>query len=88
MDSDRAAAYGRVAATVEVESGVTLSADEATKVRCAADALFFSEEGAAEAVDTLRSLVKALVDSERWNEERAQQLLDDVLQCGSLVFAA
>jgi hypothetical protein len=88
MDSQRAAAYGRVSAIVEVETGVTLSAEEAAKVRAAADALFFSEDGASESVEAVRSLNKTLVETERWSEDRAQQLLDDVLQCGSLVFAA
>lgn len=87
MDSERAAAYGRVAALVEAESGVTLSTDEAAKVRTAADALFFSEEGANEAVEAVRGLVRSLVESERWSEERSQLLLDDVLQCGSLILA-
>jgi len=88
MDRESAAAYGRVATTVETESGASLSVDEVNRIRAAADALFFSEKSAESAVEDLRALITALVESGRWSEDRAQTLLDDVLHCGSLAIAA
>lgn len=88
MNRERADAYLRVSATIDAEAPASLNADEVARIRAAADALFFAEEGATEAAEDIRSLCRHLASGDRWSEERAQQLLDNVLQCGELAVAA
>jgi hypothetical protein len=91
MTSERASAYGRVVATIEDLGPTKLQASEVKRLREAADTLLFSETldapGAREALDDVDDLVRNLVSSDRWSEERAQRLFDDVAECGPVVAA-
>ena len=86
MNSERATAYGRVVATIEDLAATKLQASEVQRIRDAADTLLFSETldvpGAREALDDIEALTDHLADSDRWTEERAQRLFDDVAECG------
>jgi hypothetical protein len=92
MTSDRAKAYGRIVATIDELGATKLQPAEVVRVRTAADTLLFSEDlsapGAREALTDAEDLVAALVDSERWSEERAQRLLDDLTACGPVARTA
>jgi hypothetical protein len=63
-----------------------LLADEQAAVREAADALFFCEGAgdatAAEAMDRIRAVTERLIESGRWTEERAAELVRDLEACG------
>jgi hypothetical protein len=66
-----------------------LHAPEAEEIRAAADTLFFAEDlgtdvDARDAVTRITALARNLVDSERWLDESARQMLADVLGCGPL----
>jgi hypothetical protein len=91
MNSERATAYGRVVATIEDLGASKLQDSEVQRLREAADILLFSETldapGAREALDDVETLTRHLVESERWTEERAQRLFDDVAECGPVVVA-
>ena len=86
MTSERATAYGRVVATIEDIGATKLQASEIERIRRASDTLLFSEtldaEGAREALDDVEDLTRHLVDADRWSEERAQRLFDDVAETG------
>ncbi len=86
MTSDRAKAYGRIVATIDELGATKLQPEEVARVRTAADTLLFSEDldgaGAREAIADAENLAHSLVESERWTEERAQRLLDDLTACG------
>jgi hypothetical protein len=86
MTSDRAKAYGRIVATIEDVGATKLQPSEVQRIRDAADTLLFSETldapGAREALDDVEALTDHLVDSDRWTEERAARLVDDVAECG------
>jgi hypothetical protein len=86
MTSDRAKAYGRIVATVEELGSTKLQPEEVARVRTAADTLLFSEDfnapGAREALSDAEELVHNLVESERWTDERAQRLFDDLAATG------
>lgn len=69
-----------------------LSGPEQERVRTAADALFFAEDlgtdaDARAAVSDITTLCRDLVESDRWLDESARRLLDDVVGCGPLVTA-
>lgn len=87
MTSERAQAYGRVMHLLRDLGPVKLSAEEQQRIRDAADALFFAEDvgadaGARAAVSDIAGLANALAESGRWTDERARELLNDVLGCG------
>ncbi len=87
MTSERAQAYGRVVQKLRDDGAVKLSPAEQERVRESADALFFCEdvgadESARAAVSDITALASALVDADRWNEDRARELVSDVLGCG------
>jgi hypothetical protein len=87
MNADRTAAYQRVMHTLEELGPTKLQSDEQDRVRFAADTLIFctelSEDAAArEALADIRALARALVESERWEQATADQLLADVRACG------
>ena len=82
MTSERAKAYGRVVATIDDLAATKLQPDEVERIRTAADTLLFSEELERDALADVTALIHHLVDSERWTEERAQRLLDDLAECG------
>ena len=72
------------------ESG-DLRRDEADRIREAADALFFCEDlevdsSARDAADEIADLAVDLVESGRWNEEAAEELVSEVLACGPVAF--
>lgn len=92
MTSERSKAYGRVMQTIDHVGPAKLSPAEADRIRTAADALFFCEDlgsdaDAREAVADMTRLCRTLVESERWLDDTARRLLDDVMACGPLVAA-
>ncbi len=86
MNSERATAYGRVAATIEDLGPAKLQPHEVERLRAAADTLLFSEDfqapGAREALADVDDLTQTLVASDRWTEDRAQRLFADLAECG------
>jgi hypothetical protein len=72
------------------ESG-DLRRDESDRIREAADALFFCEDlevdsSARDAADEIADLAVDLVESGRWSEESAEELVSEVLACGPVAF--
>jgi hypothetical protein len=89
MTSDRSEAYGRVMRTLEDLGPAKLTESERDRIRLAADTLFFAEDlgsdaEAREAVSDITALARHLVESERWLDESARKLLQDVLATGPL----
>ena len=86
MTSQRAQAYGRVLATLQDMAVAKLFTPELERIRDAADTLLFSESidapGAREALGDIEALTRHLVDADRWTDERARGLADDVAACG------
>ena len=84
MNTDRTQAYGRVVKTLEDLGPAKLQPAELDRVREAADTLIFASgvEETREAMADVDVLVEHLVASDRWSEERARQLVDDLLACG------
>jgi hypothetical protein len=84
MNSERTQAYGRVVKTLEDLGPAKLQTDEQARVREAADTLIFAVDldEARAAMADVDSLAEHLVASDRWSEERAKQLVDDLLACG------
>jgi hypothetical protein len=87
VNSERAQAYGRVMRTMDDLAAAKLLDEEEQRIRAAADALFFAEDlgedaEARGAVTDIRDLARHLVESDRWLEERARALVDDVVACG------
>jgi hypothetical protein len=69
-----------------------LRADELAGIREATDALFFCEDiekdpAARDAADEIADLAVELVESGRWDEDTAEQLVSEVLACGPVAFA-
>ena len=86
MTSERTQAYGRVIHTLDDVGPTKLHADEQTRIREAADTLIFAAT-AAEVRDTLddvEALGEHLVATGRWSEERAAELVQDLVACGPL----
>jgi hypothetical protein len=84
MNSERTQAYGRVVKTLDELGPTKLQPAEQARVREAADTLIFAadlDEARAVMAD-VDSLAEHLVASDRWSEERARQLVDDLLACG------
>ena len=86
MNQERTQAYGRVVRTLDELGAVKLQRDEQDGVREAADTLIFaaSEDEARPALRDVHALVENLVESGRWSEERGEQLLIDLEDCGPL----
>ena len=84
MNSERTQAYGRVVKTLEDLGPAKLQTDEQARVREAADTLIFAVDldEARAAMADVDALAEQLVASDRWSEERAKQLVDDLLACG------
>lgn len=84
MNSERTQAYGRVVKTLEDIGPTKLQPAELERVRQAADTLIFAAgvEETREAMADIDVLAEHLVASDRWSEERARQLVDDLLACG------
>ena len=84
MNSERTQAYGRVVKTLDEIGPTKLQPAEQARVREAADTLVFAADldEARAAMADIDSLAEHLVASDRWSEERARQLVDDLLACG------
>ena len=84
MNSERTQAYGRVVKTLEDIGPTKLQPLELERVREAADTLIFAAgvEETREAMEDIDALAEHLVASDRWSEERARQLVEDLLACG------
>jgi len=87
MNSDRTQAYGRIVKTLEDLGPAKLLDTEQVRIRDAADTLIFASDADRDvlaAVEDVHTLAGHLVESGRWTEERAAQLVDDVGACGPL----
>jgi hypothetical protein len=89
MTSERSQAYGRVMRILEDVGLAKLTDSERERVRTAADTLFFAEDlsvdaEARDSVADVTALARHLVDSERWLDESARRMLQDILACGPL----
>jgi hypothetical protein len=89
MTSERSQAYGRVMRTLDDMGPAKLHESEREQIRAAADTLFFAEDlgvdaEARDAVARVTALARNLVDSERWLDESARTLLQDILGCGPM----
>ena len=84
MTNERTQAYGRVVKTLEHLGPTKLQPAEQDRVREAADTLIFASgvEETRAAMADIETLADHLVASDRWSEERARQLVDDLLACG------
>ncbi len=86
MTSERSQAYGRVMRRLSDVTGVKLHDAEVAILRDAADTLLFAssprEDGALEALTLVERLMADLEQSERWTQESAQLLADDIAGCG------
>ena len=84
MNNERTQAYGRVVKTLEDLGPTKLQPAEQDRVRDAADTLIFAagHDEARAAMADVDSLAEHLVASDRWSDERARQLVDDLLACG------
>jgi hypothetical protein len=84
MNTERTQAYGRVVKTLDELGPAKLQPAERERVREAADTLIFAAdlEETREAMVDVDTLAEHLVASDRWSEERARQLVDDLLACG------
>ena len=85
MNTERTHAYGRVVRTLEDLGPTKLQPAEQDRIREAADTLIFAagpDDDVLRAVEDVRALADHLAESGRWTEERAKQLVDDVLACG------
>ena len=84
MNNERTQAYGRVVKTLEDLGPTKLQAAEQERVREAADTLIFatSLDEARAALEDVDALAEHLVATGRWSEERAEQLVQDLLACG------
>ena len=84
MNNERTQAYGRVVKTLDELGPTKLQPAELDRVREAADTLIFASgiEETRAAMADVEFLIEHLVASDRWSEERARQLVDDLLACG------
>ena len=86
MTSERTQDYGRVLRTLEDVGPTKLHESEKERIRDAADTLIFATtlDEAREALEDVDALAEHLVATDRWSEERAAELAQDVLACGPL----
>jgi hypothetical protein len=84
MNTERTQAYGRVIKTLEDLGPTKLQPAEQARIREAADTLIFAADldEARAALEDIDALAEHLVASDRWSDERARQLVDDLLACG------
>jgi hypothetical protein len=84
MNTERTQAYGRVIKTLEDLGPAKLQPGEQQRIRDAADTLIFAADldEARAALEDVDALAEHLVASDRWSDERARQLVDDLLACG------
>jgi hypothetical protein len=86
MTSERTQAYGRVLRTLEDVGPTKLHESEQERIREAADTLIFAAtlDEARAALEDVDALAEHLVATDRWSEERAAELAQDILACGPL----
>jgi hypothetical protein len=86
MNAERTQAYGRVIKTLDDLGPAKLQRAEMERIREAADTLIFATDPteALAALADVEALAEHLVESGRWSDERAGQLVRDVLDCGPL----
>jgi hypothetical protein len=84
MNSERTQAYGRVVKTLEDIGPTKLLDAEQARIRDAADTLIFAADldEARASLEDVDALAEHLVESGRWSDERATQLVEDILACG------
>jgi hypothetical protein len=87
MSPERSHAYSRVLQTLADLGPSKLQTGEQDRIRDAADALIFSADpagdaAAREALTDAQTLLGQLVESDRWTQETADRLADDLRQCG------
>ena len=84
MNADRTQAYGRVMRTLEDLGPAKLLPAEQDRIRDAADTLVFAAglDEARLAMLDVDALAAHLVASDRWSDERAEKLVQDLLDCG------
>jgi hypothetical protein len=84
MTSERAQAYGRVMRTLREVGSSKLLESEQEQIRHAADTLLFSEDSSECSFVSIEvtQLAQHLVDSGRWSQERADQLVNELAACG------
>ena len=84
MNTERTQAYGRVVKTLEELGPTKLLPAEQERIREAADTLIFASDldEARASLEDVDTLAEHLVASDRWSDERARQLVDDLLSCG------
>jgi hypothetical protein len=84
MNTERTQAYGRVVKTLQELGPAKLQATEQERIRDAADTLIFAAtlEEARAALEDIDALAEHLVATDRWSEERAELLVEDLLACG------
>jgi hypothetical protein len=84
MNSERTQAYGRVLRTLEDVGPTKLHDAEQERIRDAADTLIFAStlDEARAALEDVDALAEHLVATDRWSEERAAELAQDILACG------
>lgn len=92
VTSRRAEAYGRVVRILSGPDAEDLRPEELQSIREATDSLFFCEDvemdpAARDAADEIADLAVELVESGRWDEDTAEELVSDVLACGPVAFA-
>ena len=86
MTSERTQAYGRVIRTLEDVGATKLHESEQERIREAADTLIFAAtlQEARAVLEDIDALAEHLVATGRWTEERAAELVQDILACGPL----
>ena len=84
MNTERTQAYGRVVKTIEELGPAKLLDAEQARIRDAADTLIFAADldEARASLEDIDALAEHLVASGRWSDERAKQLVEDILACG------
>jgi hypothetical protein len=87
MSPKRTQAYRRVTSTLRELGPSKLLDDEQDRIRSAADTLIFSSNlsedvAARDALEDAGRLCRALVESGRWTQPTATQLVDDIFECG------
>lgn len=87
MSPERSQAYKRVMKTLDDMGPSKLLDGEQQRIRYAADNLIFSKDlsvdiEACDALDDVAALCRELVENDRWQQETAMRLLDDVCECG------
>jgi hypothetical protein len=90
MNTERTQAYGRVVKTLEDLGPAKLQPAEVERIREAADTLIFASgiDETREAMADVEALTEHLVASERWSDELATQLVEDLLACGPVTAVA